>query len=138
MYEKAVVDKLCSLLSGISATVIPASDFTTERDENMVVVSVASTENVLPCYNDYKLQAEVLIDCYVTEDTTATNFYAIKEAVDKTIFDISKEFPTFTSFGSIPVVGFIINDDALSLTDKSNVCTKRIDIFISYDEEKNN
>lgn len=48
MYELQLINKICGILSGVSATVIPASDFTEERDETMVVVGVTTTENVLP------------------------------------------------------------------------------------------
>lgn len=76
---------------------------------------------------------EILIDSYITEDLNAATFYAVKQSVDTAIFNVSKEFPTFTSLEGIPVVGFILNQDEFSFTDKSNRVVKHLDVFISYD-----
>ena len=75
MKEKEVVEKLVNILSEIEdATTIASTDFTEERENNMIVVGVENTTQVNVGLPDYEYRVSIVIDCFIEGDENAETF----------------------------------------------------------------
>lgn len=134
MCETETIDKLVAALADVNAKVVRGYDFTQERENVMVVVTVDSAEQVNFGLDDYKLNVTILVDSLITEDPEAKKLYEVKSQVDNVVRNIEDLRPDFSSiFGDVPVVGcYHLSTDEYSMTDSSVQVKKHLNVIISY------
>lgn len=134
MCETETIDKLVAALADVNAKVVRGYDFTQERENVMVVVTVDSAEQVNFGLDDYKLNVTILVDSLITEDPEAKKLYEVKSQVDNVVRNIEDLRPDFSSiFGDVPVVGcYHLSADEYSMTDSSVQVKKHLNVIISY------
>ena len=134
MKQRQIEEKICESLSGYSnAKVIRSTDFTEQRQSNMIVVSIQNTEHVYPTLPDYRYQLSVLIDCAIADDLQGIEFKNICRFVQEKLSPYAlKQKQLSGLFGQIPVVGFLYNRSDLAVTGQSNQMNFSFDIFASF------
>lgn len=134
MKEKEVVEKLVNILSEIEdATTIASTDFTEERENNMIVVGVENTTQVNVGLPDYEYRVSIVIDCFIEGDENAETFNSIHKNVRRIIDEYEhKEKPLDSLFEEIPVVGFFFENEEEMIDDKSNRVVLYCNVIASF------
>lgn len=134
MKEKEVVEKLVNILSEIEdATTIASTDFTEERENNMIVVGVENTTQVNVGLPDYEYRVSIVIDCFIEGDENAETFNNIHKNVRRIIDEYEhKEKPLDSLFEEIPVVGFFFENEEEMIDDKSNRVVLYCNVIASF------
>lgn len=133
---KEIVDRIIDALQIDDATTIAANDFTEERAANMIVVGIESKKpfhDENPFVPDYEYELSIVIDTFIDEDEQGELFEKTLEAVMRILDQYAlKEKPLEELFGSIPVVGFWLEDCTRSISDKSNRAALSYKIVASF------
>lgn len=131
MKQNEIIESIVNALSIENTKIIKTSDFTTERESNMVIVGIDKCQRVYPQLPDYEYQLSVVIDCWIADDENAAEFERIK-AETQAFFNEIVETRNFEIFGEIPVVGFLENGIDESITAESNRAELNFLIYASF------
>ena len=134
MKQRQIEDKICEILTGYSnAKIIKASDYSEQRQDNMIVVSIQNVQHVYPTLPDYRYEVKILIDSLIADDLQAVQFHKICQFVQQKMNQyVFKQKQLSEAFGQIPVVGILYNSSDISITGQSNQMNLNYDIFASF------
>ncbi len=134
MKQRQIEEKICQFLNEYSdAKVIRASDYSEQRQNNMIVISIQNTEHVYPTLPDYRYELKILVDSDIAEDLQAVEFKKICQFVQEKMNQyVFKQKQLSGLFGQIPVVGLLYNRSDFSMTGQSNQMNYSYDIFASF------
>lgn len=138
MNGEIIIDKLLNAVNGIAdATKISVTDFTEERDTNMIVIGVDNVEQVNFSLPDYKYTVAILVDTIIQDDTDCTLHKNTCKAVDD-IFEpyTSHLRPLDVLFEEAPVVGMIFKGKKTSMTQSSYQATYTFEIITSEEDNQ--
>ena len=134
MKERELIQKFVNILSEIDgSTAISATDFTEEREANMIVVGIESTEQVNPLLPDYAYTVSIVVDCFIDSDEDGEIFRGIHKEVRRILDEyVNKEKPLESMFEEIPVVGMFPDTENETIDDKSNRVTMTYRVIASF------
>ena len=138
MREEEIVKDVVDFLSSVDdATAVAATDFTEERDSNMIVVGITNTEQVNDGLPDYKYTLEILVDTFIESDIDGELFHktraAVRRMLDEYVMQLNKaDFSQI--FGEIPVVGLFFDGMTAAVLEKSNRTSMTYTVVASFQE----
>lgn len=113
--------------------VIASSDFTEERQDNVVVVGITNSTQVNVGLPDYEYAVQIIIDCFIDGDKQAYKFNQIKgKVLDYLETYIMDRRRLGELFEDIPVVGFFLDGISNNVTQDSNKCIIGLRAIVSY------
>ena len=134
MKEKEIIEKFTNILSEIEdAKTISATDFSEERENNMIVVGIENTTQVNVGLPDYQYRVSIVIDCFIEGDEKAEVFNEIHNEVRRILDEYEhKEKPLDSLFEEIPVVGLFFENEEEMIDDKSNRVVLYCNVIASF------
>lgn len=134
MKEKEIVEKLVNAFAEIEdAKAIASTDFSEERENNMIVVGVETTTQVNVGLPDFEYRVSIVVDCFIEGDADGENFNNIHKNVRRVIDEYEhKDKPLDSLFEEIPVVGFFFENEEEMIDDKSNRVVLYCNVIASF------
>jgi len=134
MKEKEIVEKLVNAFAEIEdAKAIASTDFSEERENNMIVVGVETTTQVNVGLPDFEYRVSIVVDCFIEGDDDGETFNNIHKNVRRVIDEYEhKDKPLDSLFEEIPVVGFFFENEEEMIDDKSNRVVLYCNVIASF------
>ena len=136
MKESEIINKVVNVLSEVEKSkAIAVTDFTEDREENMIVVGIERTTNVNPFLPDFEYDLNIVIDTFIDGDGDGKLF---RDTVEKVRMTLDKyvqmgEYSPSELFEEIPVVGMWFVDAEYAINDKSNRCSLSYKVVASFE-----
>ena len=132
--EEIIADVVAYLSDIDGAKTIAASDFTEEREVNMIIVGIDDVERVHFGLDDFKYTMTIVIDSFIDEDKDAAEFNRINEEVLDRLNDV---FDSPKSYADIfpdldRIVHFHFDKETAVITERSNRAEISIEIVGSF------
>ena len=134
MKEHEINQKVVNALASIEdATVIESTDFTEERQDNMVVVGVDNATQVNVGLPDYSYRLQIVVDTFIEGDNDGSKFERTYKEVKRRMDEyVLKEKTLDYMFEEIPVVALFFENLDVSIDDKSNRAVFEYTIIASF------
>lgn len=134
MKEHEIIQKVLNVLSDIEdATAIESTDFTEERDSNMIVVGIDSTTQVNVGLPDYSYRLQIVVDTFIEGDNDGETFTETYKEVQRIMNQfVLKDRALGDLFEDIPVVGLFFENCDFSIDEKSNRAVFEYNVIASF------
>ena len=133
MKEKELNNKLIEYFSSIKdTTIISSTDFTDERESNMIVISIDSVNQVYPSTPDYEYNITILVDTFIEDDEKGELHKNTVKILQEKINYMMNKNNYVEIFEDIPVVGVLFNGNNQSISDSSNRTEVSILLYSSF------
>lgn len=133
MKEKELNNKLIEYFSSIKdATIISSTDFTDERESNMIVISIDSVTQVYPSTPDYEYNITILVDTFIEDDEKGELHKNTVNILQEKINYMMNKNNYVEIFEDIPVVGVLFNGNNQTISDSSNRTEVSILLYSSF------
>lgn len=133
MKQDEIIDTIVDYLSMEDVTTISNHDYTGERTDTMIVVSIQDVKQVNFGLPDYQYEMHVTLDSFITEDENAEKFTSTRNEINRRLNRYFLNQNQLSElFGNIPVVYFNFEDCSERFSETSNVCDWTITIITSF------
>lgn len=134
MKEHEIIQKVLNALSNIEdATAIESTDFTEERDANMIVVGIDNVTQVNVGLPDYNYRLQIVVDTFIEGDNDGSLFIDTYKEVQRIMNQyVLNDLALSDLFEEIPVVGLFFENCDFSIDDKSNRAVFEYTVITSF------
>jgi hypothetical protein len=134
MKQDELKNKLVEYFSSIKdACTIAATDFTDERDSNMIVIGIESVKQIYPSTPDYEYTVSILIDTFIEDDEKCElHDKTVKIVTDMIYNHLMIKENYLEIFDKLPVVGVLFEGIEQTISDSSNRAEITLLMYTSF------
>lgn len=132
MFTDELIQKLKIYLQIDGLTIIDTQNFEQFTDKHMLVIGIDTITQINTGLNDYEYAVNIALNSFISEDLSGEEFKYYRKIITNRLLSVNNSIFDEV-FLEIPVIGYIFENTAKSVTQESNIQTFTFKIYTSID-----